>query len=44
MKPCGTPAGPAKPSLPVPVYGEDFSALVRLKRVRTVRNTRRVLS
>jgi len=41
---CGRAIGPPKPSLPVPVYGEDFSVLVRLKRMRTARGQRRVLS
>lgn len=37
---CGT----ARPSLPVSVFGEDFSLLVRLRRLRIARAKIRVLS
>lgn len=44
MKRCGTPIGPPKPSLPVPVYGEDFSFLVRAPtRLRLDRGRRDIL-
>lgn len=37
-------AGAARPALPAPTYGEDFSLLVRVRRMRIVRNRIRVLS
>lgn len=41
---CGRAIGYPKPSLPVPVYGEDFSYLIRgPKRLRLERGQRKVL-
>lgn len=42
---CGTAAGPARPSLPTPVFAEDFSLLVRYpRRMRIARSRISVLS
>lgn len=43
---CGKAIGPAKPSLPVPVYAEDMSLVVVRTplRLRLVRGTRKVLN